>query len=102
MGSLSRVQVVYTDLKVLLTNIPEGLPVYGALLEGKPINEVNHSKKGLIIIGSEAHGISKDIIPLISDKITIPLLSSSDANKPESLNASVACAIICYALKISN
>ncbi len=102
MGSLSRVRLVYTDLKELLVNIPNDLPVFGALLDGKPINEVDPPKKGLIIIGSEAHGISKDIIPIITDKITIPLLNSDKVNHPESLNASVACAIICYALKISN
>lgn len=102
MGSLSRVNVSYTNISELLLNKPDKLPIFGALLQGKSITELGPQNSGAIIIGSEAHGISKDLIPLIDNKITIPLMNNDANNHPESLNASVACAIICYALKISN
>ncbi len=101
MGSLARVSVHYTNLEELILNKPDGYPIFGAVLNGKHINEFGLQNSGLIVIGSEAHGIGSSIIPLINNKITIPLIPSKQSSKPESLNASVACSIICYALKIS-
>lgn len=102
MGSLARVNVIYTNLEHLLTQKPKDFPVFGALLDGTPLNEVAPAKKGVILIGSEAHGISSTLIPLIDKRITIPMGSQESGSRPESLNASIACAVICYALKISN
>ncbi|NQU33189.1 MAG: RNA methyltransferase [Bacteroidetes bacterium] len=102
MGSLARVNIAYVNLEELLKSRPDGIPVFGALLDGQPLNEIGPQKKGIILIGSEAHGISKELLPTVDNKITIPLLNSSNSSRPESLNASVATAIICYALKISS
>ena len=98
MGSLARVSIIYTELETLFINKPKGLPIFGALLEGKAITEMQPQKNGIILIGSEAHGISNDILPYITHEITIPSYNQYSANKLESLNASVANAIICYAL----
>lgn len=102
MGSLARVKIAYVNLEELLKSRSDGIPVFGALLDGQPLNEIGPQKKGIILIGSEAHGISKELLPTVDNKITIPLLNSSNSSRPESLNASVATAIICYALKISS
>jgi len=99
MGSLARVKVVYTNLNSLLKNKPKNLPVFGALLNGTPITDIKPKTNGIILIGSEAHGISNELLPFITEKITIPSYNQSLNNKPESLNASIATAIICYALK---
>jgi len=98
MGSLARVKVTYTNLNTLFENKPKDLPIFGALLSGKPITEMQPQKNGVILIGSEAHGISNELLPFISHKITIPSYNQNATNNLESLNASVANAIICYAL----
>ncbi len=98
MGSLARVSVRYTHLAGYLSGLPAKLPVYGALLEGTPLHEIRHSGPGIILIGSEAHGISTTLLPYISRRITIPPGPTLSSGKAESLNASIAAAIICYEL----
>jgi RNA methyltransferase, TrmH family len=91
MGSLARVGVFYENLSDLLTENKKSLklPVYGALLEGENIYQKQFSENGIIIMGSESHGISQNLLPFIDHKITIPRFG-----KAESLNVSVATAII--------
>jgi len=98
MGSLARVEVIHTDLKKLFTNKPKNLPIFGAVLNGEPITKFKPQENGIILIGSEAHGISNELLPYITQKITIPSVNQNLSNNLESLNASVANAIICYAL----
>lgn len=98
MGSMFRVNVTYKNLKNYISNLPSNYPVYGTIVEGgKNIYEQTLSKEGLIIIGSESHGISKEIIPQITHPITIPNFSLNQ--KTESLNAGIATAIICSEFK---
>lgn len=88
MGSIWRVKVFYTDLKLLFDQ-NKNLPVYGAVLDGDNLFNLPLSDKGFILIGSESHGIQADLLPAISQKITIPRLGQA-----ESLNAAVATGII--------
>lgn len=93
MGSLFRVNVSYHNLKSYLQNLPKDYPIYGAVVEnGENIYEKQVQKHGIIIIGSESHGISNEILPLINNPITIPNFSINQ--KAESLNASIATGII--------
>ncbi|MFV0598550.1 MAG: RNA methyltransferase [Bacteroidales bacterium] len=93
MGSLFRVNVSYHNLKSYLQNLPKDYPIYGAVVEnGENIYEKQVQKQGIIIIGSESHGISNEILPLINNPITIPNFSINQ--KAESLNASIATGII--------
>ncbi len=89
MGAFLRVRVNYMELKDVIGG--KKIPVYGAVLNGKNIYK-EELKKGLIIIGNEANGISKTNLALISDPITIPAHGN---NQTESLNAAMATAIIC-------
>lgn len=95
MGSLFRVKVHYADLHDYLKQLPENQDVYGTLLEGENIYESDFSKKGIIIIGNESHGISEELIPFITNKITIPNYSTKLFETAESLNASIATAVVC-------
>ena len=95
MGSLARVQVSYADLYDLLNNRPDYLEVFGAVLDGQNITDLPKPKRGILLIGSEAHGISEKLLPLIDHKMTIPGLPDGNS-AAESLNASIAAAIICY------
>lgn len=93
MGSLFRVNVSYHNLKSYLQNLPKDYPIYGAVVEnGENIYEKQVQKHGIMIIGSESHGISNEILPLINNPITIPNFSINQ--KAESLNASIATGII--------
>jgi TrmH family RNA methyltransferase len=93
MGSIFRIKVIETDLKeFLLETQDSATPIYGALMEGENIFTKNIEKKnGIIIIGSESHGIRKDVLPLVTSPIHIP---RGKGSQTESLNASVAAAII--------
>jgi len=95
MGSLFRVKVFYTDLKEYLEQLPKDQLIYGTLLEGKNIYKANLTKHGIIIIGNESRGISSELIPFVTNKLTIPSYSIKSMNKAESLNASIATAIVC-------
>lgn len=92
MGSIFRMNVVSSDLAAFLKEAASrGKPVYGALLEGENIFKKNHWEKGVIVIGSESHGIRSNLLPLITHPITIP---RAEGSLTESLNASMATGII--------
>ena len=97
MGSFSRVTVSYTDLINVFKALPAGVPVYGAMLEGPDIIQKTFTRQGIILIGSESHGISMELIPYVNEPLHIPRFSySNNGHHAESLNASIANGIICY------
>lgn len=90
MGSLFRIKCYYEDLPFFLKK--EQIPVYGTLLNGKNIYQEQLSQSGFIVIGNESKGISQNVQDLITKPLFIPNYGQSNA---ESLNASVATAIVC-------
>ena len=94
MGSIGRVNLYYEDVAGMLQSAAKDVAIYGAFLEGEPIYKVSFAKNGFLVIGNEANGISTEIEKLISNKISIPS-GSKTGNHAESLNASIATAIIC-------
>ncbi|MEP7256216.1 MAG: RNA methyltransferase [Ferruginibacter sp.] len=88
MGSLGRVNVVYTNLANWLKENKQ-VNIYSATLKGKDIATLGKLKEGILIIGNEANGISDEVMQLVNEKITIPKIG-----KAESLNAAVATGII--------
>ena len=92
MGSFIRVAFWYKNLTNFLQSA--SVPVYGASLQGKSIIGELTIHEGILVIGNEAKGISKDVLPYISYPITIPRLGGA-----ESLNAAVATGIILSHLK---
>ena len=93
MGSLARVRIHYTSLTEYFGKKPADLKVFGATLGGAPIASASKPGKGILLIGSEAHGISEALYPFIDEQIRIPSAAGSGA---ESLNAAVATALVCY------
>lgn len=88
MGSLSRMNIYYQDLAPLLSAPP--VPVFGAVLNGKSMYDVNWGTEGLVILGNEGQGISPEIMDLITVPVTIPRIGGA-----ESLNVAVCAAILC-------
>ncbi len=88
MGSLFRVSVSYCSLAKWLLGC--GLPVYGALLDGTDLRQVDLAKRAVLVIGNESQGVSPEICSLLTHRIAIPNVG----NTCESLNAASATAIL--------
>lgn len=94
-GSFLRVGVNYLPLAEFLPGLAaKNLPIVGAVLDGKPLAEVaaqlkTEEAKGVLVLGSEASGLSKEVEGLLTHRLTIPRLGQA-----ESLNLGVAAGII--------
>lgn len=92
MGSFLRIKTHYTNLENFFKNeVPKEMNIYGALLEGENIYDHKFLGKGILIIGNESKGISDEIAKFVTHRISIP---AHPNNSAESLNASVAAAIL--------
>ena len=89
MASIGRVKILETDIRKFMGQHRD-VPVYGAVLDGKNYLEQNFSKKGILLIGNEGHGIHPEVAAYIQHPVTIPR-----KGKAESLNAAIALALIC-------
>ena len=90
MGSLARVEVLYTNLADYLKTTD--LEIFGTFMEGKNIYKQELPARGIIVMGNEANGISTDIENLVTQKINIPRFGS--LQQTESLNVATATAVI--------
>jgi len=91
MASIARVPVFYDEEGTWLNDL--SLPVYAAVLGGSNLHEVQKPKDGVLIIGNESKGVSRELLQRATHRITIP-----GKGKAESLNAAVATGIILYHL----
>ena len=92
MGALARVKVHYVNLKEFFEKVK--VPVYGTFLDGRNMYSSELSAQGIIIMGNEGNGISKELEPYISQRLFIPNYPEG-RKTTESLNVAVATAIIC-------
>lgn len=96
MGSLSRVNIIYTQLEEFIHK-NKGISIYAATLAGKPLSSFNKLKEGIILIGNESKGVKENLLKLAAGQITIPR-----TGKAESLNAAVATGIILSHISYGN
>ena len=94
MGAMARVCVHYLSLTDLLRTANADIPVYGTFLDGNDMYGTELSPNGLIVMGNEGKGISRDVASLINRKLYIPNYPP-ERNTSESLNVAVATAIVC-------
>jgi TrmH family RNA methyltransferase len=88
MGSIARVNIIYTELESWLKK-NTGVKKYAAALSGKPLPSFGKIKEGILIIGNESKGIHENILAIADEKITIQRIGGA-----ESLNAAVSAGII--------
>lgn len=88
MGSLGRVNVLYTSLVDFL-NQHAAIKVFAAALHGTRLQQGKKIKEGFLLIGNESKGVHAQLLDLATEKITIPRIGEA-----ESLNAAVATGII--------
>ncbi len=100
MGSVFHVPVAYRALTELFAQAKEeNVPVCGAVLQGDSLYTMPVSaSKGIIVIGSESHGIREEHLPFLDYSISIPNFSAG-THQAESLNASIATAVILSELR---
>jgi TrmH family RNA methyltransferase len=94
MGSVLRVKLVTADLPSFIQSLPSGFPVYGTHLGGKNIYSTSLESHGFILFGNESKGLSGELMKLTTENLFIPDFSVG-AYKPDSLNVSIATAIVC-------
>lgn len=89
MGAFYHVQFSYLNLSDIIPKLKENdYVVTGATLSGTNIYASKFTAKTALIMGSESHGISQDIINLLDKELLIP-----QSGRSESLNVGIATGI---------
>lgn len=89
MGSFLRIEVLYTELEAFFKINTK--PVYAAYVEGgENVHQMKFSRGGVLLMGSESHGIHPRYAPYVDHRVNIPSFGQA-----ESLNVSIATSIIC-------
>lgn len=91
MGSLFRVNMHYAELPVVLQQLKQevGLPLYAATMSGTQLYEAELENSCVLVMGSESHGVSEEVLALVDGELSIPGKGSA-----ESLNVAMATGII--------
>lgn len=90
MGSIARVNIIYTNLPEFIKTA--AMPIYGAFMDGVSIYQQDLSiEKGILVLGNEANGVSREVENLVTKKVSIPQFGKQTA---ESLNVATATAIL--------
>lgn len=87
MGSIARVKLHYCDLAQCFDENAD-IPIYGAILDGKPLKQVEFPEGCFIVIGNEGRGIGAETIKRLDKGFLI-----EGKGEAESLNAAIAAAI---------
>lgn len=93
MGAIFRIKVIESDdlSKTIKEMKKHKIKVVATSLQtDKSIYDISYEKTA-IVIGNEANGVSERVFETVDEKVKIPM-----AGKTESLNASVATAIVLY------
>lgn len=94
-GALNHVNIIMvTNLVTAMNKLKDkGYFVYSAEADGTMYNEVDYASKVLLVIGSEGNGLSRLVRENSDEIISIPMRGVVN-----SLNASVAAAILIYGI----
>ncbi len=93
MGALARVKLHYVDLPSLIASLKD-VPVYGTFLDGDNMYTETLTENGLIVMGNEGSGVSREVASLVNKRLYIPNYPPQRETS-ESLNVAVATAVIC-------
>lgn len=94
MGGIARVQVHEANLPELLSRLDKDIPVYGTFLDGENIYGKELENRGLIVMGNEGKGVSKEVAAFVTERLYIPNYPEGRETS-ESLNVAIATAIVC-------
>ncbi|GFR75348.1 RNA methyltransferase [Elysia marginata] len=91
MGSVARVQIGYIPIEEYIEH--SKLKVFATSLKGEPISQLKPPKKGIILFGNEANGVSESLLKKANKEITIPRYTTQ-TDKPDSLNVATSVGIV--------
>ena len=74
-----------------------GFRLYGAAMDGAPVQEVTFAPKRVLVMGSEGKGLSKKAIDKLDQRVSIEMKHDFD-----SLNVSAAAAILIHRMGLCN
>jgi TrmH family RNA methyltransferase len=99
MGSFLRVTVHYVDLLDAVRQLKEEekYTIYGTGQNGRNLFHYSMRRRGIILFGNEARGLSPAIMAMAKPILTIPYHDYT--SHPESLNVATAAAILCSAFR---
>lgn len=89
MGSFTRVPVWQRNLPEWLGSLAREVPVYGADLHGDNVHRLTLRPTGVLIMGSESHGLTPPVEACLTQRLHIP-----GRGQAESLNVAVSAAIL--------
>ena len=93
MGSISRVEIIYTDLPHYLKDASKKeTAIFGTFMDSENVYQKRLPENAILVMGNEANGISNEIEKLVTRKISIPQFG--DQQETESLNVATATAIL--------
>lgn len=102
MGAIFKVNVHYCDLFELAKKARQNsITLYGTRLDGKNIYQSKLSGNAIIVMGNESKGMSSELSNEMDQNIKIPSYAPP-AEEMESLNVSIATAIVCAEFKRQN
>ena len=91
MGAFARVRVWERDLTEWLPTLPPAVGIYGADLEGDNVHRLALRPIGVLVMGSESHGLTPGVAAALTRKLHIPRGAGGQA---ESLNVAISAAIL--------
>lgn len=91
MGSIFRVPLYFAQVQDIEQALKEYSVVATVLDGSKDLYDVDFPEKVAVVVGNEAHGVSKEVADLSQIRVLIPMCGQS-----ESLNASVAGSVVMY------
>lgn len=92
MGAIGNVNCIEVDNHFLMDLKNElNLPIIATKMDGANIYKETLQQNAIIIMGNEANGISKEVLDISTDFISIP---QTDSSISESLNVAMSCGII--------
>ena len=89
MGSIFRIKLIEQELQPYLKEQAKSSTLYAAHLEGENIYQSKLKTPATLIMGSESHGISTEVMQIIHESVKIPIVGEA-----ESFNVSIATAIL--------
>jgi TrmH family RNA methyltransferase len=88
-GSFTRVNWWYGDIAQFLSQLGDGVAVYGAFLNGEDVHTLPFATSGYLVMGNESNGIGLAVEPFVTKRVTIPSYGGA-----ESLNVGIATAVL--------
>jgi TrmH family RNA methyltransferase len=89
MGSFTRVSIWQRNLPAWLGSLPAGQPVFGADLHGDNVHRLTLRPQGVLVMGSESHGLTPAVEACLTQRLHIP-----GRGQAESLNVAISGAIL--------